>query len=116
MVALAAVLAAVVAVTVVLLRAGHDDPSRRVSTPGNTEAGVSPNNSTLPPPPSLVPKIIGLSRADAEVVIVEFGCSARISFRDVPPDQEGTVIDQSPPAGQPLRCAADVFLNITVGT
>jgi hypothetical protein len=63
-----------------------------------------------------VPDVTGLPRADAEAALAAFGCSVRVGFRDAPSAREGTVLSQSPAAGQVLACAGDVFISITVGT
>jgi beta-lactam-binding protein with PASTA domain len=54
----------------------------------------------------------GKTRAEAESILTGAGFSVRVSFRNVAPPQEGTVLDQSPTDGQAVPLS---FINITVG-
>jgi hypothetical protein len=99
------------------------DPARASEDPAldsNAPTTMLAPATTYSPVPSLpksflIPMVTGLPRADAERAITALGCGVRVSFRDAPPAQEGTVLVQSPTAGERLICAGDVFVNITVG-
>ena len=64
------------------------------------------------PPLVDVPDVRGRRRAEAESILTGAGLSVRVSFRNVPPPQEGFVLDQSPAGGQAAPLS---FVNITVG-
>ena len=61
-----------------------------------------------------VPSVVGQSRADAERTLSEAGFRPQVDTRESAADQEGQVIDQSPPAGQQLESNSEV--GITVGS
>jgi hypothetical protein len=64
-----------------------------------------------------MPSVIGLPREDAAAILARIGCSVRASFQDVPPAQEGTVLSQSPPAGELIfHCRNGTFVDIIVGS
>ncbi len=64
------------------------------------------------PPLVNVPDVRGKTSADAVSILTGAGLSVRVSFRNVPPPQEGTVLDQTPSGGQAAPLS---FVNITVG-
>jgi serine/threonine-protein kinase len=59
-----------------------------------------------------VPDVRGRTRAEAEGILTGAGLSVRVSFRNVPPNAEGLVLDQNPNGGQVAPLS---FVNITVG-
>ena len=59
-----------------------------------------------------VPDVRGRTRSEAEGILTGAGFNVRVSFRNVPPPQEGTVLDQSP---QGVRPSPRSFVSITVG-
>ncbi|HEY7105213.1 MAG TPA: Stk1 family PASTA domain-containing Ser/Thr kinase [Acidimicrobiia bacterium] len=91
---------------------GSDPPAGTQVDPGSeVTVLVSTGPSTRP-----LPNVVGAQRTDAQNAITALGCSVRVSSQPGPPTSKDVVLTQSPAAGTQLRCDANTFVDITVGS